>query len=218
MHEETQSPHKLKMARCFIKATQELIDAEGIENISIRKIAHKAGFHNSTIYLYFENVDQLILLASLHYFTEYKKELTKCSMDAVSTKQKFLSIWEAFGRSVFEQPKIFYNFFFGKYSQDLTIIIRRYYTLFPEEKPVYPKDIEDMYYGNSIQERCYLTLSPLIGTDHVRFSEENIDLVNTIIVGCFRQLLELQCEDPSIDAGKSNRLLLDMISYITGIE
>lgn len=213
-----QKEHKQKMARCFIEATQELIDTEGIENISIRKIADKAGFHNSTIYLYFKNVDQLILLASLNYFTEYKKELAERSAMVASPKEKFLSIWDAFGKAVFKQPKVFYNFFFGKYSQNLTMIITQYYDLFPEEKPIYSKDIEDMYYGNSIQERCYMILSPLIGTGYVRFDESNIDLVNTIIIGCFRQLLEQECEDPSMDADDLNHLLLNMIKYITGIE
>ena len=36
----------------FIEAAEELIDEHGIDNVSVRKIADKAGFHNSTIYLY----------------------------------------------------------------------------------------------------------------------------------------------------------------------
>ena len=39
----------------FIEATQELIETDGLKNLSIRKIADKAGFHNSTIYLYFKD-------------------------------------------------------------------------------------------------------------------------------------------------------------------
>ena len=43
-----------------------MIESEGLENISVRKIAQKAGFHNSTIYLYFEDLDQLAMFASLN--------------------------------------------------------------------------------------------------------------------------------------------------------
>ena len=43
----------------FIEAARELIDQEGLESLSIRKIAEKAGFHNSTIYLYFRDMDHL---------------------------------------------------------------------------------------------------------------------------------------------------------------
>lgn len=205
------------MTRIFVRTTQELIDSEGIGNISVRKIAERAGFHNSTIYLYFENIDKLILLASLKYFTDYKRRLAECSMTDGSAREKFLAIWEAFGESVFKRPQVFHNFFFGKYSQNLTSLIKEYYELFPEEKPNYPKGIEDMYYGNSIRERCYISLRPLIGKENIRFDESNIDLVNTIIVGCFRQLLEEQCESPSADPNEPKQLLLDMIKYISGI-
>ena len=61
MAEFEKDEQKAKNAICFIKATQELLDTEGIEKLSIRKIAEKAGFHNSTIYLYFKDIQHLIL-------------------------------------------------------------------------------------------------------------------------------------------------------------
>lgn len=70
-----QDEQKRKNGIAFVEATQALIDSEGLERISIRKIADKAGFHNSTIYLYFKDVNQLILLASLKHFNEYSKKL-----------------------------------------------------------------------------------------------------------------------------------------------
>ncbi len=210
--------YKVLNARHFIKVTQELIEEEGVDNISIRKIADRAGYHNSTIYLYFENAAQLVLLASINYFTDYKKELAERSDMEGSPKEKFLAIWDAFGKSVFKHPQVFYNFFFGKYANNLTFIISQYYELFPEEKPVYSKDIETMYFGNSITERCYTILSPLIGTEEVRFNNENVDMVNTIIVSCFKQLLMEECSSPSPDPDIPNRQLTEMIKYITGIE
>ena len=55
----------------FINAATEMIAELGIEHISIRKIAEKAGFHNSTIYLYFKDLDELLLLASMKFFQKY---------------------------------------------------------------------------------------------------------------------------------------------------
>ena len=43
----------------FIEATQELILKEGLENLSIKKIAEKAGYNSATIYNYFENLEVL---------------------------------------------------------------------------------------------------------------------------------------------------------------
>jgi len=213
-----QDEQKRKNGIAFVEATQALIDEYGIEKVSIRKIADKAGFHNSTIYLYFKDANQLILLASLKHFNEYSKKLAEYSSIIASPTDKFLAIWDAFGQAVFRKPHIFHNFFFGKYSQNLTPIITQYYRLFPEEKTNYSQEIEDMFYGNSIQERCMRILRPLIDVESSRVTAENITLVNTIIISCLKQLLEQKCADPELDADDLNELLINMICYITGVE
>ena len=46
---------KKRVMMYFIEAIQELILNEGIENLSIKKIADKAGYNTATIYNYFED-------------------------------------------------------------------------------------------------------------------------------------------------------------------
>ena len=59
----------------FIEATQELILDEGLEKLSIKKIAEKAGYNSATIYNYFENLEVLILYASINYLKDYLNDL-----------------------------------------------------------------------------------------------------------------------------------------------
>ena len=47
----------------FIRAAREIIDAEGIDNISIRKIASLTGMNSATMYLYFPDSDVLTTMA-----------------------------------------------------------------------------------------------------------------------------------------------------------
>ena len=209
---------KRKNAIAFVEATQALIDTDGLEKISIRKIAEKAGFHNSTIYLYFKDVNQLILLASLKHFNDYSNKLSEYSTMIASPKDKFIAVWQAFGETVFHKPHIFRNFFFGKYSSNLTPIITQYYRLFPEEKSAYTKEIEEMYYGGNISDRCLQILKPLMEVDTTLVSEENLHLVNTIIVACLKQLLDLACANPELDPDDMNEQLIQMICHVTGIE
>ena len=218
MAECEKDEQKAKNAICFIKATQELIDTEGLDKLSIRKIAEKAGFHNSTIYLYFKDLQHLILLASLKHFAEYNHTLAEYSRQQRSPEESFFAIWEAFGKTVLQNPPIFYNFFFGKYSQNLTPIIRQYYELFPEEKEEYSKEIESMYYGNSIQERCLQILAPLADHPTVRVTSDNMELVNSIIVSCLKNLLQQKCENPALDSQQLNANFLSMLSYIIGYQ
>lgn len=209
---------KRKNAIAFVEATQELIDTEGLEKVSIRKIAEKSGFHNSTIYLYFKDVNQLILLASLKHFNAYSQKLAEYSSIIAGPTDKFLAIWDAFGQTVFQRPLLFRNFFFGKYSGNLTPIITQYYQLFPEEKIHYSQEIEDMYYGNDIYDRCLKILQPLTEVESTLVTPENIKLVNTIIVACLKQLLDQICADPTLDPDEINDQLIQMICYIVGIE
>lgn len=218
MAECEKDEQKAKNAVCFIKATQELIDTEGLDKLSIRKIAEKAGFHNSTIYLYFKDLQHLILLASLKHFAEYNHTLAEYSRQQRSPEESFFAIWEAFGKTVLQNPPIFYNFFFGKYSQNLIPIIRQYYELFPEEKEEYSKEIESMYYGNSIQERCLQILAPLADHPTVRVTSDNMELVNSIIVSCLKDLLQQKCENPALDSQQLNANFLSMLSYIIGYQ
>ncbi len=209
---------KRKNAIAFVEATQSLIDSEGLEKISIRKIAEKAGFHNSTIYLYFKDANQLILLASLKHFHDYSRKLAEYSAMIASPTDKFLAIWQAFGETVFYKPHIFRNFFFGKYSNNLTPIINLYYRLFPEEKPAYSKEIEEMYYGGNILDRCLQILKPLAQVESTLVTEENLELVNTITVACLKQLLDQTCADPTLDPDDINDRMIQMICHVTGVE
>lgn len=211
-------PEKRKKAIAFVEATQQLIDSEGLENISIRKIAEKAGFHNSTIYLYFKDADQLILLASLRHFNEYSHKLAERSSTPSNPQENFLAIWQVFGESVFQKPQIFRNFFFGKYSDQLTPIIILYYRLFPEERGIYTEEIEAMYYGGNINDRCLKILKPLTQVDSLLVNEENLHLVNTIIVACLKALLDYACSSPEVSGEELNNRLMQMIRHVTGVK
>lgn len=197
----------------FIEATQELIDAEGIEHISIRKIAEKAGFHNSTIYLYFKDVDQLILFASLKYFTEYSKALSELSTWHLKPRENFMAIWDFFAQTAFRNPQVFYNFFFGKYSTQLDVMIEQYYNYFPEERKKYSSDIEDMYYSNNIYDRCMQILLPIAKTKS-RIDESNLETANDIMVSYLKYLLEQKCQDSSLDPDMLIEKLLNMLRFV----
>ncbi len=198
----------------FIEAAQELINTEGLKKTSIRKIAEKAGFHNSTIYLYFGDADELILLASLKHFNGYSTALAQQNHKNMTAYENFLSIWKFFSDSAFEKPEIFYNFFFGKHSDNLTKIFERYYDLFPEEKAVYRQDIQSMYFGKDIHERCYLILKPLLKEDNIRLTEENLNLVNDITVGYLKYLLEQKVQTPDLPTAAFSDKMLSMLRYI----
>jgi len=201
----------------FINATQEMIETDGIENISVRKIAQKAGFHNSTIYLYFKDLDELAMLASMKYFRKYNQALDELNKKHALPEDNFICIWDYYMEASLKNAKIFYNFFFGNRSDDLTAFIEGYYEYFPEERKLFSHPIESMYYGKNFTERSMVILLPLIELDTNNITTENAEMINDLIIAYSKYLLEMKCQDPDADDENLRKNFHEAMLYITGI-
>lgn len=197
----------------FIKVTQQLIETDGIQGVSTRKIAAISGFHNSTIYFYFKDLHELIMLASIKRFQKYTDTLESLSRNTDSY-ENFYAIWTCFAESAFQYPCIFYNFFFGKYGDDLPLFLNVYYDLFPDKRRHYSTDIESMFYGKNYRERCRKILLPLIGDARTRVTQHNIDTVTDITVCFTKSLLSQKCETPSLDSRPLQNSMLAMLHLV----
>lgn len=200
----------------FIHVVQKMLDDSKLDSISIRKIAQHAGFHNSTIYFYFENLDQLIMLASMKYFKNYSYMLELQSHKKQTPTECFITIWDYFFDTILKKPDIFYNFFFGKHSRCLNEVINFYYDIFPEERRRFSDEIEVMFVGENIDERSLYLLQLLI-PEHNLVTSDNINMLNEITVSYCRYKLKQKCQNPNLDSQKIKEDFLMAVAYITGI-
>lgn len=207
---------KIENYRKFVNATLEIMKESGIAKTSIRKIAERAGFHNSTIYLYFEDLNQLIMLASVKYFEEYSHALELQSHKHLPPARNFMNIWEFFIDATLKEPCIFYNFFFGKRSEDLQKIMNLYYSIFPDERDQFSADIEKMYFGKDIFERSLNLLRTIVDDDNL-VTEDNLIMLNEITVTYCEYKLMKKCQNPELDSAKIKQEILNVISYVTGV-
>ena len=49
----------------FVEAVQKIIEEEGIDAVTIRKVSKLAGYNPATLYNYFDNIDYLVGFASI---------------------------------------------------------------------------------------------------------------------------------------------------------
>ncbi len=206
---------KRETAAKFIQATDQLLNELGTDQVSIRKIAREAGYHSSTLYLYFNDLDELILLATMKYFNEYEEALAEysqqCETDAYPY---FINIWELFMDSAFRHPFTFRNFFFGKHRNRVNEIVELYYQIFPEQKRRYSGIIEAMFAGRSLHDRNMRILEPL-ATEKQMIPEDKLDLINHIMISCFKDALERCCDsDPQSDRQPYKDEMMDIIEYV----
>lgn len=166
MSQENHSKLSLKRKRVmiyFVEAAEQLMRNEGIEGLAIRKIAEKAGYNSATIYNYFEDLEYLALYASVRYLEDYVVLLAEQLKSVHTAKDKYKTIYRCFNTFAFQEPEIFHNMFFGKYSGRLGEILRvYYYELFPLELAELSPQMKEMLIMGSMQERDGIIMKDLV--------------------------------------------------------
>ena len=163
----------------FIRAAREIIDAEGIDNISIRKIASLTGMNSATMYLYFPDSDVLTTMALMGYLEKYCRALAADMPQMKTPEDALFHSWEVFCRYAFANPCAFQHIFFCRHTVPLAEIIDRYYQLFPDE--------------GSIEDRSWKVLWPV--AQERGFTEDQARIINEMIIAYFRDLLEERCRE-----------------------
>ncbi len=196
----------------FIRATQQIIESDGLSAVSVRKIADKSGLHNSTIYRYFEDADELILLASMKYFEQYINDLALHSSETSPPRENFISIWDYFLDAIAANPSIFYNFFFGRKSDKLNEIITLHFNIFPNEQKVLSPLITNMFYGGNLYERNLHLTASLIGKKS-RVTPSNYHLLNEMAVSYCKYKIEEICKNPQFSRKAFKDDVLNMLNH-----
>ena len=133
-----------------------------MRNITIRKVAKKAGYNSATIYNYFENLDHLIFFASMKYIKPYAIALPEYIKDTKDPVEKFRAIWECFCHYSFMDPEIYYSIFFADLKNSIDEYIIDYYRLFPEELGSDTHGLNTMLLKSDIYERGMSSLDDSI--------------------------------------------------------
>ena len=141
----------------LIRATEQLIRTKGLQHVSSRMIGNIAGYSSSTIYSYFEDINELILFASIGYLRDYVHKLSEVGLKGLNSKEYYIQVTCLFTSSMFEHPDIFYNMFFGPHRDNFCSIIQEYYDLFPAELPDLPVELNSLVReGNLFQRHRHL--------------------------------------------------------------
>ena len=171
---------KKRVMMYFIEATQELILDEGLEKLSIKKIAEKAGYNSATIYNYFENLEVLILYASVNYLKDYLNDLKNEITADMKAIEVYETVYKIFTKHSFEKPEIFHTLFFGKYSYKLENIIKKYYEIFSDEIEGHIDLTKAMLIQGNIYDRDLPIINKMVKEGSIK-EEEAKSIMETII-------------------------------------
>lgn len=143
----------------YIKITHHILETEGIEGMKIRRIAKAAGCTSAVLYKHFDNLDHLLVLASVRFLEPYIRKFKEISCDiSLNPVEADLILWQYFINESFHYLPFYEAMFFGEYKGQLESTIYEYYQLFPEEMQDFDGFSVSILFSNDLYEREYIRL------------------------------------------------------------
>lgn len=182
----------------FVAATRSIIDKEGIQAASIRRVSTAAGFSSATLYLYFVDMNELITMSLISYLGDYVNDVIESTVEGEDFESEYRRTWTLFCKHAFANPTLFHNLFFGPQSGNLDIIAQKYYELFPEELERATGRMLEMLGRGSLRERNLVVLETYAAD--LGLSEHEVHIANDMTVAYFRSFLRVMGEAEHTEA------------------
>jgi len=171
----------------FVNAARKIIENEGMDGITARKVSQMAGYDASTLYNYFESLDHIIFLASISFIKEYTTTLQTYVEDCETYVEKYIKIWDRFCHYSFENPEIYYTIFYSKLNSSYKNIIEEYYDIYPDDLPKESKYLQDMLRHQNMYDRGRSLLTPCVEEGSIR--SEDLEELNDIHILLYKGIL-----------------------------
>lgn len=145
--------------RKYVQITGQILESEGIKGVNIRRIAKEAGCTSAVLYKHFDNLEHLIILASVHFLEPYIREFRRITKRTdITSIQMDLYLWKFFIREAFINKPYYEMMFFGPDRDMLEDYIYEYYSLFPEMEKDFDGFSASIIFSNNLAEREYIRL------------------------------------------------------------
>lgn len=169
-----------RMWKYFTDATVEIIEKEGMDQVTIRKVADLAGYNSATIYNYFTDLSHLLFFASMKLLGNYTRDVVTYMEKGENALEKYLLAWECFCEHSFKNPDVFYAVFIMDLGDHPDELVNDYYEIYPADLIHIPDSLRPILFNRdmSVRGRSLLQLAHEEGL----IKEENIDHINEMTI------------------------------------
>lgn len=112
---DTRELRRQQVAQRFVDCTCKVIEQEGVTGLNVRKVAQMAGYHSSTIYLYFADFPHLIVAAAMQFLDRYAAYLGENVPEQENALDCYLRCMARFCEFSVANPNIFSALFVDGY-------------------------------------------------------------------------------------------------------
>lgn len=179
-----------RMLGYFATSAIEIMNTEGLEGLTIRKVADKAGYNSATLYHYFDSLDHLTFFSAIHYLKDYAADLSECLPMIDDSMEAYLKVWECFCRRSYERPAIYELLFFHSFDDiNLDEAIKTYYEVFPNEITPKIQEYSPMLTEANIYKRESIALKKALKSKNISISEDDLRSITEMNVLIYRGML-----------------------------
>lgn len=148
--------------RYFIDAARDIANEEGLDGVTIRSVADRAGYNSASLYNYFENLDQLMAFTSIDLVSGWLHELTDIMESNNDELDKYIMGWKTFSQHSFRDPTGF-AYIYASENTDMVIkYFEDYFEIFPEPCEDIPQDILNLYKMKTLVDQEKIMIAPCI--------------------------------------------------------
>lgn len=156
----------------------------GAENINVRELSKRAGFSQAALYKHFDNLEYVLVLASIRFLNDYLKEINHVTSTTKNPLEINIETWRCFNRYAFANPQVFLHLFWEIDNNKLETALQEYFELYPLEVSIstvamfcYP-----LFVGN-IEERDFMWMRRAAAEGLIHYNDAAyISRVNCLIV------------------------------------
>lgn len=200
-----------KIIMRFMDAVHELSREIGVENLTVRNIAEKAGYNSATIYNYFENYDHLIFYVAMKNIKDYALALNEYTKKANNAMDLYMMVWECFFDYAYAKPQIYKTIFFPNLPGHFEDYVAEYYSVFPEDMVSNHEKVSTMLLNSDISKRGLTTVMACVEEGYIR--AEDKDKLNDMTLLIFEGMLPRVLRE-QISCHEAKKTSMEYIKYI----
>lgn len=101
----------------FIESAKQIIREDGVENLTVKKVADLAGFASGTMYNYFADLHTLLAYCAVDFWQECKEYVLQALEDHQSNQGKIIDACQAYMNYFFDNQNVFKLMFIGEFGE-----------------------------------------------------------------------------------------------------
>lgn len=178
---------KQRVMRYFIDAARNIAKEEGLQGITIRSVADKAGYNSASLYNYFDNLEQLLAFTSIDLISDWLHEYVEIMEGDGDELDKYILGWKAFSRYSFNDPDTFAYVYASESTDQIIQYFEDYQEIFPGPCSEIPDEVLMLYQKKSLFEQERHAIAPCVQAGF--FNEDDAESIYNLALLLLNGLL-----------------------------